>query len=426
MSLSSNTSNKSALLALASVPLIMTLGNSMLIPVLPAIQEALGISSLQSSLLITVYSVMAILLIPVAGYLSDRIGRRKVIIPSLILAGAGGALCGWAGGLGQSAYALILAGRVLQGIGAAGAMPIVLPLVGDMFRREEEVSAGLGLIETANTFGKVLSPIAGAALALLAWQAPFWTVPLLCAVSIVLLLILVRTPEKKAAIPISPKRFIGNAFKLYKANARWLTALFIIGCLSMLALFGLLFYLSETLEKTNGLTGITKGLVLAIPLAVLCAASFTAGKLIGEHKQAMKWTITAGMALAAAAIALCIADMPTAARIAWLSAAGLGLGAALPCLDAFITEGIAKEERGTISSLYSSMRFVGVAAGPPAASLLLRSSVPLLLAVMAACAAAAGLLALLLLRPGKQQQRELQRAGYAAARQTRRGRAGAR
>ena len=106
-----------------------------------------------------------------------------------------------------------------------------------------------------------------------------------------------------------------------------------------------------------------------------------------------------GFLVAAGAVAACLAWEATAARIAWLSAAGLGLGAALPCLDAFITEGIEKAERGTISSLYSSMRFVGVAAGPPAASLLLRQSVPLLLWVMAACAAAACLLALAAIRP---------------------------
>lgn len=43
---------------------------------------------------------------------------------------------------------------------------------------------------------------------------------------------------------------------------------------------------------------------------------------------------------------------------------GVGIGLILPCLDALITEGINKEQRGTITSLYSSMRFIGVAAGP--------------------------------------------------------------
>ena len=65
------------LLALASIPLVMTLGNSMLIPVLPMLEEALSITQLQSSLVITIYSIAAIVLIPIAGYLSDKFGRKK-------------------------------------------------------------------------------------------------------------------------------------------------------------------------------------------------------------------------------------------------------------------------------------------------------------------------------------------------------------
>lgn len=48
-----------------------------------------------------------------------------------------------------------------------------------------------------------------------------------------------------------------------------------------------------------------------------------------------------------------------------MSIGGIGIGIALPSLDALITEGIEKEERGTISSFYNSMRFIGVALGPP-------------------------------------------------------------
>lgn len=66
-----------AILSLSSIPLVMTLGNSMLIPVLPMMERELTISSFQSSLIITVYSVVAIFLIPIAGFLSDHIGRKK-------------------------------------------------------------------------------------------------------------------------------------------------------------------------------------------------------------------------------------------------------------------------------------------------------------------------------------------------------------
>lgn len=163
-----------AIISLASVPLIMTLGNSMLIPILPVMEKKLDISTLQSSYIITMYSVVAIFFIPLAGYLSDRFGRKKVLIPALIITGIGGLISGFAAWKMTNAYALILVGRILQGIGASGAMPIVLPLVGDMFHRDEEASATLGIIETSNTVGKVLSPILGAGLTAIVWFLPFF------------------------------------------------------------------------------------------------------------------------------------------------------------------------------------------------------------------------------------------------------------
>lgn len=53
---------KRDLAAIASIPLMMTLANSMLIPVLPAIQKVLGINSFKTSLIITSYAVIAIFL----------------------------------------------------------------------------------------------------------------------------------------------------------------------------------------------------------------------------------------------------------------------------------------------------------------------------------------------------------------------------
>jgi ACDE family multidrug resistance protein len=84
------------LIPLSSVLLVMTVGNSMLMPVLPLIEKQLGISSFQVSLIITVYSVVAILLIPVAGYLSDRFGRKLVKVPCLLIYGCRRWRRGWA------------------------------------------------------------------------------------------------------------------------------------------------------------------------------------------------------------------------------------------------------------------------------------------------------------------------------------------
>lgn len=388
------------LVALSSIPLIMTLGNSMLIPILPLISRELHISSFKVSLLITVYAIVAILLIPIAGYLSDRFGRKKIIIPSLIIAAAGGAVAAGASWLteGMVAYWIILGGRLLQGIGAAGAFPIVIPLVGDMFDKEEEVSKGLGIIETSNTFGKVISPILGAALGMVLWYLPFISIPVLCIISLVLVIFLVKTPKKDKA-DISLKKFLKGTKETLKEKGRWLYAIFAVGCICMFILFGVLFYLSETLEVKHKLDGILKGLVLAIPLAVLCLSSYIGGKVIGQNKKRMKWLGFAGMAL----ITVCLIIIGFSSQIVFVtslfSLCGAGIGIALPCMDALITEGIDKEQRGTITSLYSSMRFIGVSLGPPVVSLLENANHWILFGIMAAVAAVGGLLTLFAVKP---------------------------
>lgn len=405
-------SNKWELLSIASIPLIMTLGNSMLIPVLPDISRELGITSLQASLLITSYAVVAIVLIPVAGFLSDRFGRKAVIIPSLILAGAGGGICAAAAWWmeGGAAYGVILAGRLLQGIGAAGAAPIVLPLVGDLYTDEKEVSAGLGVIETSNTFGKVLSPILGSALAVLVWFAPFASIPVFCLISIILVGFLVKVPKRPKEDSRGAQEsqetqvqgvgeFLRGTGRLLKEKGRWLGGVFAAGGIAMFLVFGVLFFLSNMLEDRMGIHGITKGGVLAIPLGALCLASFLTGRKIGEDKKRMKLVSLTGLSVAAACLAVSAWVENMYGLLALLAAAGAGIGVALPSLDAIITEGIEKKQRGTVTSLYSSMRFIGVSIGPPAVSLLMPYGQRTVFWTLAAAGLAGAVVTALLIRP---------------------------
>ncbi|OPH54779.1 MFS transporter [Paenibacillus ferrarius] len=405
-------SNKKELLSIASIPLIMTLGNSMLIPVLPAIRSKLSVTSLQVSLLITVYSAIAILLIPIAGYLSDRFGRKIVIIPSLIITGIGGLLSGLAAWWVDQPYIMMLLGRFIQGIGAAGAFPIVIPLVGDIFKKESDVSSGLGLVETANTFGKVLSPILGSALAMAIWFLPFLFIPLLCLISMLLVLFLVKPPAKSTeqANPVSFAGYLSNIKTIFKNNGRWLYAIFAIGCVCMLVIFGVLTYLSDLLEDKVHVVGVIKGCLLAIPLAALCLASFATGKLIGRNQRLMKWIIFAGLILLTGSLLVCGWATSTYVLMTLISLAGIGIGAALPCLDVMITEGIEKEQRGTITSIYSSMRFIGVAIGPPLASILVKSSPSLMFFIIAGLSVVASAIALFAIRPKKDEKLPLKGA----------------
>ncbi|MFZ7944363.1 MULTISPECIES: MFS transporter [Bacillaceae] len=389
---------KWAIISLSSIPLVMTLGNSMLIPVLPSMEKKLSISSFQTSMIITVYSIVAIFLIPVAGYLSDHIGRKKVIIPSLIIAGIGGLVSGWAAWKLDDAYWLILTGRALQGVGAAGAAPIVMPLVGDMFKNDDDVSSCLGLIETSNTFGKVLSPILGALLAGFIWFLPFFAFPLFCAISVIMMALLVKCPKSDEKI-IPFKEFFRNIKKTFTEKGRWLYAIFFIGGILMLILFGILFYLSEIFEKEYGIKDLKKGFFLALPLGALCLSSFISGKVIKKNKVLMKWLTFGGIVAAALSIAALWFSIKLWYMITMFLISGIGIGLGLPCLDALITEGIDKKERGTVTSIYNSMRFIGVAAGPPIIAVLMGHSNHWIFILLSSLSILAAFVALLSIKP---------------------------
>ncbi|SFL73735.1 Major Facilitator Superfamily protein [Salibacterium qingdaonense] len=152
----------------------------------------------------------------------------------------------------------------------------------------------------------------------------------------------------------------------------------------MFVLFGVLFHLSSLLEDQYHIKGYIKGLLLAVPLLFLCSTSYLSGKLIGENKQKMRRFILIGAALTTISLVFVREDVTLIWLLTLLSSAGIGIGLALPCLDALITEGIEKEERGLVTSFYSSMRFVGVAAGPPVTALLMKHQSSIIYFVLAA------------------------------------------
>ncbi|MGX2960430.1 MFS transporter [Peribacillus sp. JNUCC 23] len=362
------------IVSMASIPLVMTLGNSMLIPVLPVFEEKVGITSFQSSMIITSYSVASIFLIPVAGYLSDKIGRKKVIVPSLILALIGGLIAGFASWKLENPYMVIIIGRILQGIGASGAMPIVLPLVGDLYQADDEkTSSCLGIIETSNTFGKVLSPILGSLFAVFLWFLPFFSISFFSFISIVLVFFFIKSPKEKKE-PRKFKEFMRKTKQTFKIEGKWLCTIFIIGAFVMLVLFGVLFFLSENLEKIHHIKGVRKGFVLAIPLSLLCISSFVTGRAIKGNIAMMRKIVMVSLFLLAISVVFVgYTHEKLFLLLVITSVLGGAIGAILPALDAMITENIAKDERGTISSFYSSARFIGVAAGPPVMSLLMKN-----------------------------------------------------
>src|ERR1700730_7469916 len=229
--------------AIGSIPLIMTLGNSMLIPILPEMKSALNLTQLQVSLTITFFSIAAAISIPVLGYLSDRYSRKIVILPALVIYGLGGLLAGFASSGFPGAYAWIMVGRTMQGIGAAGTAPIAMALTGDLFKGGEE-SRVLGIVEASNGMGKVLSPILGSIFALIVWYAVFFAFPIICVISIVLTLLFIKEKSHRQAPPPFGK-YVRGLLSVFRFEGRWLLTTYLAGATCLFTLFGILFYLSD-------------------------------------------------------------------------------------------------------------------------------------------------------------------------------------
>jgi ACDE family multidrug resistance protein len=350
-------------IAIATIPLVLVLGNSMLIPILPQMVTELHISKSQSSFVITLFSLTAAIVIPIAGYLSDRFTRKSVIIPSLIVYGAAGILAGF--GAVWGSYTIIIISRAIQGIGAAGTAPIAMALVGDMYKGATE-SKALGLTEASNGTGKVVSPIIGSLLALITWYAAFFAFPVFCLISIIAVVWLIKEPAKNKE-PKKLKEYISAIGTILKKKGRWLITAFFAGSLALFILFGVLFYLSNILEDPpHNITGVKKGLVLAIPLLGMVVTSYTTGSLIKKNGILMRILMNIGLALMTVSLALTIFLFKNLyVFIGLLTISSIGTGLLLPCLNTMITGSVEKTERGMITSLYSSLRFFGVALGPP-------------------------------------------------------------
>ncbi|MGF9908416.1 MFS transporter [Brevibacillus porteri] len=394
--------NAKNLIGLVGVPLVMVLGNSMLIPVLPTMKTEMKLTALQTSLLITAFSIAAGIVIPFAGYLSDRFGRKIVIIISLALYGLGGLVAGLAALWIDQPYMAIMGGRVLQGIGAAGTAPIAMALVGDLFDGASE-SRALGLLETSNGMGKVLSPIIGSLLALISWYMVFLAFPIICGV--VLLMFLFLTKEKKQdKKPLPVKQYMHSIAQVFKQHGKWLVPAFFIGSICLFTLFGVLFYLSDLLEEKYKIDGVIKGFFLAIPLLVMSIAAYVTGIIIKKKLKLMRLFVIIGMFLLATSYILASFVKGAYVLIGILVIGSMGTGMILPCLNSMIVGAVQKTERGMITSLYSGVRFIGVAIGPPIFTWLLGISRTVMFMSIAGLSLVFAVVAIFFLKPKQVEQ----------------------
>ena len=193
---------------------IEAMGIGLILPVMPALLEEvrgtdLSGAALWGGVLASAYAVMQFLFSPVVGNLSDRFGRRPVLLGSLLVIAVDHVILALA-----STFWLLLVGRVVAGI-AAATMSTAAALMADISKPEEKAQ-NFGLVSAAFGIGFVLGPAVGGLLADLGTRAPFWAAAILASANLIFGLFVLpetlrrpRSLEWRRANPFGAFRAIG-------------------------------------------------------------------------------------------------------------------------------------------------------------------------------------------------------------------------
>ena len=155
-------------------------GFGIIIPVLPLYAEHFHATPLQIGWLTGIYSGMQILCTPLLGRLSDRVGRRPVLIVSLAGTAIGFLVMGWA-----SSLPLLFLARIIDGA-TGGNISTAQAYIADVTTPENR-SRAMGLIGAAFGLGFTFGPMIGGILSRISYGAPFFFAAALAAVNVVLL-----------------------------------------------------------------------------------------------------------------------------------------------------------------------------------------------------------------------------------------------
>ncbi|MFZ2049257.1 MAG: MFS transporter [Minisyncoccia bacterium] len=189
---------------------IDVIGLGVVIPILPFYVSTFSSSALVLTSLFAVFSLCSFFSAPIIGALSDKFGRRPLLILSIFSTAIGWFVFAWA-----PSILFLFIGRIIDGV-MAGNFPIAQGFLSDIAKDDKERTANLGLIGAIFGIGFILGPFIGGALGKIGHTVPFWFVGLLALLNgIMAYFILPETHHELSnkKISINPFRPLYNAVK---------------------------------------------------------------------------------------------------------------------------------------------------------------------------------------------------------------------
>jgi len=334
------------------ITLTYIMGVASITPAFPRIVKDLNISAKDVGLLISVFSFPGILLTPFLGVVADRWGRKRVIIPFLILFGIAGGLCFFV-----RDFKLLLILRLIQGIGAAPLGSLTVTIIGDLYSGKELVAA-MGYNSSIRSIGSAAYPAIGGALAMMGWHYPF-ILPVIAVPIGFLVLSTLKIPEPENELHI--REHLNIIWK--KLRNRRIAGLLVISIIIFIMLFGsYMTCFPLLLGNSFGASPIIIGLIMA---GVSLIAAFTSSQLGKIIKLFSKKAILK-MSFILYALALLIIPLISQLWLFFIPVIifGIAHGMSIPVIQALFAEAAPLKYRATFMSV-SGMTFrVGQTLGP--------------------------------------------------------------
>ncbi len=334
------------------ITLAYIMGVASITPAFPKIVKELNISVKDVGLLITAFSFPGILLVPFLGVVADRWGRKRIIIPFLMLFGIAGGLCFFV-----RDFKLLLILRLIQGIGAAPLGSLTVTIIGDLYSKKELVTA-MGYNSSIRSIGSAGYPAIGGALAMMGWYYPF-ILPVIAIPIGFFVLFNLKVPEPENKLHI--REHLNIVWK--KLRNRRIVGLLVIGIIIFIMLFGsYMTCFPLLLGNSFDASPLIIGLIMASVSLIAALISSQLGKInkLFSRKAILK------MSFISYTLALLIIPLISQLWLFFIPVIifGIAHGMSIPVIQALFAEAAPLKYRATFMSV-SGMTFrVGQTLGP--------------------------------------------------------------
>lgn len=206
-------SNRRNLFILSFTLVVVTLGFGVVIPIIPFYMESMGAGGTELGLLVASYAVMRLIFAPLWGSLSDRVGRKPILMIGILGYGITMTLFGLATELW-----MMFAARILSGVLSSATSPTTMAYIGDS-TSEEDRSGGMGIMGAAVGLGTIFGPALGGLLGGESLSVPFFIAGGMSILAMILIAILL--PE---SLPSESRQTSTKVIRLPKLSL-WRQAL---------------------------------------------------------------------------------------------------------------------------------------------------------------------------------------------------------